>query len=164
MSSRARRSRPSRSNQPAAWVAPVARWAVKQGDRWVLLKADEVDWIEAAANYVRLHARGVAYLMRGTLSGLERTLDPARFVRIHRSTAVRLAAIKEIQPWFSGDYLVILHDGMTASEADIAAHARDRLAGYKRPRSVSFIAESDMPRTATGKILHRVLRDRLGGQ
>ncbi len=60
--------------------------------------------------------------------------------------------------------VVILHDGMTATDADITAHARDRLAGYKRPRSVSFIAEADMPRTATGKILHRVLRDRLGGQ
>ncbi len=57
--------------------------------------------------------------------------------------------------------VVILRDGMTADEADIVAHARDRLAGYKRPRSVSFIADADMPRTATGKILHRVLRDRM---
>lgn len=60
--------------------------------------------------------------------------------------------------------VVILHDGVNASAEDIAAHARERLAGYKRPRSVSFIAEADMPRTATGKILHRVLRDRLGGK
>lgn len=59
--------------------------------------------------------------------------------------------------------VVILHDGMHASEADIVAHARDRLAGYKRPRTVTFIGEPDMPRTATGKILHRVLRERLGG-
>lgn len=60
--------------------------------------------------------------------------------------------------------VVILHDGVNASAEDIASHARERLAGYKRPRSVSFIAEADMPRTATGKILHRVLRDRLGGK
>lgn len=60
--------------------------------------------------------------------------------------------------------VVILHGGTNASEADIIAHSRERLAGYKRPRSVSFIAEADMPRTATGKILHRVLRDRLGGK
>jgi acyl-CoA synthetase (AMP-forming)/AMP-acid ligase II len=59
--------------------------------------------------------------------------------------------------------VVVLHDGMSVSEADIVEHARSRLAGYKRPRSVSFIAEASMPRTATGKILHRVLRDRLGG-
>lgn len=59
--------------------------------------------------------------------------------------------------------VVILHGGANASESDIIDHSRERLAGYKRPRSVSFIAEADMPRTATGKILHRVLRDRLGG-
>ncbi|MBL8669649.1 MAG: AMP-binding protein [Alphaproteobacteria bacterium] len=58
--------------------------------------------------------------------------------------------------------VVILRDGKHAAEADIVAHVRDRLAGYKRPRSVSFVAEQDMPRTATGKILHRVLRQRLG--
>ncbi len=57
---------------------------------------------------------------------------------------------------------VILKDGMTVSEADIVAHARERLAGYKRPRTVNFISDADMPRTATGKILHRVLRDRMG--
>jgi fatty-acyl-CoA synthase len=59
--------------------------------------------------------------------------------------------------------VVILKDGRTASEADILDYARERLAGYKRPRSVSFIADADMPRTATGKVLHRVLRDRMSG-
>ncbi|MGE0768088.1 MAG: class I adenylate-forming enzyme family protein [Hyphomicrobiaceae bacterium] len=59
--------------------------------------------------------------------------------------------------------VVILHDGMSATEADIIAHAKSRLAGYKRPRSVSFIDDAAMPRTATGKILHRELRHRLGG-
>jgi acyl-CoA synthetase (AMP-forming)/AMP-acid ligase II len=58
--------------------------------------------------------------------------------------------------------VVILKDGQQATEADIIGHARGSLAGYKRPRSVSFITEADMPRTATGKILHRVLRERLG--
>lgn len=57
--------------------------------------------------------------------------------------------------------VVILKDGATASEEDIVAYARERLAGYKRPRSASFIADSDMPRTATGKVLHRILRDRM---
>ncbi len=59
--------------------------------------------------------------------------------------------------------VVILHDGAFASEAELADWCRERIAGYKRPRSFSFIAEQDMPRTATGKILHRVLRQRLGG-
>jgi acyl-CoA synthetase (AMP-forming)/AMP-acid ligase II len=60
--------------------------------------------------------------------------------------------------------VVILHDGAKASEADIIAHTRDLLAGYKRPRSVTFIADQDMPRTATGKILHRALKERLARQ
>ena len=57
--------------------------------------------------------------------------------------------------------VVILHEGAHATDADIMAHARNELAGHKRPRSVSFISEADMPRTATGKILHRVLKQRL---
>jgi len=56
--------------------------------------------------------------------------------------------------------VVILHDGRQPSESDIIGWCRDRMAGYKRPRSVAFIAEADMPRTATGKIQHRILRDR----
>ncbi len=59
--------------------------------------------------------------------------------------------------------VVVLHDGAAASEAELADWCRERIAGYKRPRSFSFVAEQDMPRTATGKILHRVLRQRLGG-
>lgn len=59
--------------------------------------------------------------------------------------------------------VIVLHENMTISEADLIAFARDRLAGYKRPRSVSFIADHDMPRTATGKIQHRILKQRLSG-
>ena len=56
--------------------------------------------------------------------------------------------------------VVVLHQGQTASEADIVDWCKDKIAGYKRPRSVSFIVEDEMPRTATGKVLHRVLRMR----
>jgi acyl-CoA synthetase (AMP-forming)/AMP-acid ligase II len=59
--------------------------------------------------------------------------------------------------------VIILKDRMTVTEAEVIAHVKDRLAGYKHPRSISFVSEEDMPRTATGKILHRVLRQRLGG-
>jgi acyl-CoA synthetase (AMP-forming)/AMP-acid ligase II len=58
--------------------------------------------------------------------------------------------------------VVVLHDGAHASEAEILDWCRDKIAGYKRPRAISFIAEAQMPRTATGKILHRVLRERMG--
>jgi acyl-CoA synthetase (AMP-forming)/AMP-acid ligase II len=58
--------------------------------------------------------------------------------------------------------VIVLHEGTTASEAEILEWSRDRIAGYKRPRSASFLAEDEMPRTATGKILHRELRLLLG--
>ena len=59
--------------------------------------------------------------------------------------------------------VIVMHDGATASESAVLEWCRDKIAGYKRPRAVTFIAEVEMPRTATGKILHRVLRERLGG-
>jgi fatty-acyl-CoA synthase len=56
---------------------------------------------------------------------------------------------------------VVLHEGMNASEADLIDWSREKLAGFKRPRTVSFVADAEMPRTATGKNLHRELRERL---
>lgn len=57
--------------------------------------------------------------------------------------------------------VVVLHDGVDASESEILDWCRDRIAGFKRPKSISFFSEAEMPRTATGKVLHRVLRDQL---
>jgi two-component system LytT family response regulator len=91
----------------------VNRWAVKQRDRYVLLRAEEVDWIESAANYVRFHTRAGAHLMRGTLAGLAQSLDPARFVRIHRSTIVNVDRVREIRPEWHGDFEVVLASGQT---------------------------------------------------
>jgi acyl-CoA synthetase (AMP-forming)/AMP-acid ligase II len=59
--------------------------------------------------------------------------------------------------------VVVMHEGRTTSEAEVLAWCRDKVAGYKRPRSIAFIEEGEMPRTATGKILHRVLRERFAG-
>jgi len=59
--------------------------------------------------------------------------------------------------------VVVLRPGVTAPESALIEWCRDRIAGYKRPRHVHIIAEAEMPRTATGKIQHRVLRDRLTG-
>jgi fatty-acyl-CoA synthase len=60
--------------------------------------------------------------------------------------------------------VVVLHQGEGATESDILDWCKDRIAGYKRPKSISFIAEDEMPRTATGKVLHRVLRNRYANQ
>ena len=60
--------------------------------------------------------------------------------------------------------VIVLHHDQVASVADILDWCKTRIAGYKRPKSISFVAESEMPRTATGKVLHRVLRDRYACQ
>jgi two-component system, LytTR family, response regulator len=89
----------------------VERLVVRSGGRIVILRIAEIDWIEAASNYVRLHAGGRDYLLRETMTALESKLDPAEFVRIHRSTIVRVDRIRELEPLFQGDYVVILTDG-----------------------------------------------------
>jgi len=87
------------------------RLVVKSGGRVYFLKIDEIDWVEAAGNYVRLHVSKDSHLLRETMNGIEGKLDVRRFMRIHRSTIVNLERIKELQPWFHGDYVVLLRDG-----------------------------------------------------
>ncbi|HUH12708.1 MAG TPA: LytTR family DNA-binding domain-containing protein [Longimicrobiales bacterium] len=89
----------------------MERVAVRAGERFVLLRADEIDYIEASGNYARIHAARKEYLLRETMTGLEARLDPREFIRIHRSTIVRTDRIRELEPLFQGDYLVILGDG-----------------------------------------------------
>jgi two-component system LytT family response regulator len=83
-----------------------------------------VDWVEADGDYVRLHTGKSSHLHRSTLSALEAQLDPAEFVRIHRSTIVRLARIRELQPYFHGEYVVLLADG---TKLKLSRSYRDRL-------------------------------------
>ncbi len=87
------------------------RLAVRVGENLLLLRTDQVDWIEAADNYVYLHCGGETHTLRETMNALERTLDPAKFLRIHRSAIVNLDRVKSLQPWFRGDYRVILSTG-----------------------------------------------------
>ena len=75
------------------------------------MKTEEIDWIDTVGNYVRLHVGKESHLMRETLNGLESKLDPNKFLRIHRSSIVNIDRVKELQPWFSGEYMVILRDG-----------------------------------------------------
>jgi two-component system, LytTR family, response regulator len=88
-----------------------SRFAVRERDRYVLVRTADVDWIDAAANYVRLNARGREYLLRATLADMERQLDPREFTRIHRSTIVNVGRIREIRVDAHGDYDVLLNDG-----------------------------------------------------
>lgn len=76
-----------------------------------MVDVEDIDWIQAADNYVTVHARGREHLLRETLAALERQLDPSRFVRIHRSTIAALDRIAELQPSSHGDFDVRLRDG-----------------------------------------------------
>ena len=89
----------------------LTRVMVKGAGRVVLLKVDEIDFIEADGNYAKLHVGRKAHLLREKMHDLEGRLDPAKFVRIHRSVIVNLDRIKEMHPHFNGDYIVVLDDG-----------------------------------------------------
>ncbi len=100
------------------------RVLVRTGDRAVFLRTDEIDWLEAEENYVRVHAGRESHLVRGTLAGLEERLDPARFIRVHRSHVVNLGSIRELHPWSHGDWMIVLRDGR---ELMLSRRYRDRL-------------------------------------
>lgn len=101
----------------------IERLVVKTSGRVFFLKVDEIDWIEAAGNYVKIHIGREAHMIRETMNGIENKLDPEQFMRIHRSTVVNIDKIKELHPMFSGDYAVILRNG---AELSLSRNYRDR--------------------------------------
>src|SRR5262249_16071069 len=89
----------------------AARFAVKTPQGALLVDADDVDWIEAAGNYVRLRVGAHAHLLSATISGMEERLDPRKFLRIHRSRIVNMERIKLLSSLFHGEYEIVLKDG-----------------------------------------------------
>ena len=87
------------------------RLVVKSGGRLFFLRTDEIDWIEAAGNYVRLHVGNTSHLLRETMNAIESRMDPEKFFRIHRSRIVNMERIQEMQPWLNGEYAVLLRTG-----------------------------------------------------
>jgi two-component system, LytTR family, response regulator len=108
------------------------RLAIKENGRVLLLDVDDIDWIEAVDDYVRIHMAKHVHVVRDTLTRLETRLASAKFLRIHRSTIVNARRIKEIQPWFQGDYVVILTDGTRLTSG---RSYRDRLQRLLRQSS-----------------------------
>jgi two-component system LytT family response regulator len=86
------------------------RLLVHEDGRARFVPVQDIAWVEADRNYLVLHCRAGTYTLRGTLDALEKTLDPKDFVRINRSSVVRLDAIRELHPWFHGEHKVILQD------------------------------------------------------
>ena len=89
----------------------LRRLVVPTGHRNVFIRTEQIDWIEADRNYIRLHVGGRSYLMRENLSRIASALDPATFCRIHRSTIVNIDRIQAVESLFRGEYVVVLHDG-----------------------------------------------------
>ena len=102
---------------------PSDRLVVKSGGRIFFVRTEEIDWVDAAGNYVRLHVKGDSYLFRETMAAMEARLDRTRFVRIHRSHIVNADRIKELQP-ANGDYIVVLRSG---TQLPLSRGHRDKL-------------------------------------
>lgn len=89
----------------------LERFAIKEKGRIFFVKAQDVDWIEAQDNYVRLHCGKEAHLVRQKIGTLQEELNPARFARVHRGAIVNVERIRELQQWFHRDYRIVLRDG-----------------------------------------------------
>lgn len=89
----------------------LERFVIKAGGRVFFLRADDIEWIEAAGNYVKLHVGAETHVFRETMNALEARLDPSQFFRIHRSHIVNIERVRELQPWFNGEYVVFLTSG-----------------------------------------------------
>jgi two-component system LytT family response regulator len=97
---------------PAAARPVIAeRFMVRKGERTVLVPVSDIRWLQSDGNYVELHTAQGTHVMRETLAHVEERLDPSRYVRIHRRVIVAIDFIRELQPWFGGDQVLILKDG-----------------------------------------------------
>jgi two-component system, LytTR family, response regulator len=102
----------------------LERLVIKASGRIYFLETSEIDWIEAEGNYVSVHSGKKSHLLRETISSLEAQLDPKKFLRIHRSSIVRIDRIQELQPWFHGEYRIILQNG---TQLTLSRNYRDKL-------------------------------------
>ncbi|WP_437292201.1 LytR/AlgR family response regulator transcription factor [Sorangium sp. So ce406] len=125
---RAREGAAGGSEPPAAGAGHPRRLAIKDGCRVVFLSVDEIDWIEAADYYVQIHAGGKSYLHRETMNSVEGKLDPARFVRIHRSAIVNRDRIKELRTQGRRETVVVLAGG---AELKVARSHREKLSALR---------------------------------
>jgi two-component system LytT family response regulator len=116
--------RPAQASPASPARGYATRILVRQEERLEFLPVESVDWVEAAGNYVRVHAGNRSELVRTTLAGLLEQLDPAVFVRIHRSAVVNVTRVRAIHPWYGGDYMATLADGQ---ELRVSRNYRDTL-------------------------------------
>jgi two-component system LytT family response regulator len=89
----------------------LSRIVVHTAGKKTIVNVADIDWVEANGDYLALHTVKDVFMHRGTLGALEQRLDPAEFVRIHRSTLVRISHIQQLEPYFHGDHCLTLRDG-----------------------------------------------------
>jgi two-component system LytT family response regulator len=104
----------------------VDRVTVRTAKGTLLLRTDDIDWIQADDYYARLHVGGRSYLLRETMRHLEERLDPRRFVRVHRSAIVNIDRVQTLQPYFRGAHVLTLKDGTQVTMS------RSRRAGFEK--------------------------------
>jgi len=95
----------------------LERIALKEAGRVTFLSIDEILWISSEGNYVKLHAKSETHLLRETMDAIEQKLNPQKFVRLRRSTIVRIEQIKELHPLFNGEFEVVLKNGIKLSSS-----------------------------------------------
>lgn len=98
--------------EQASGAEKTTRLAIKSGGRIYFIKTDEIDWVEATGDYVRLHVGNKAHLMHETMNGIHARLDHKTFFRIHRSSVVNIERVRDIQPLFKGEYIITLTSGV----------------------------------------------------
>ena len=127
----------------------TSRFVVRTGSRIQIVLVEDTDWISAAGDYTELHVRGRAHLLRESMNSLQQKLDPAKFLRIHRSRIVRTACIVELRGIDNREYLVKLSDGsehrssrtyadrleewLTSGEAEWGPASGQGKEGYRKP-------------------------------
>ncbi|HEV3050981.1 MAG TPA: LytTR family DNA-binding domain-containing protein [Longimicrobium sp.] len=112
--------------------AYLERLAVRVGRRIVVVRAEEVRWIEAEGNYARIHAGGKHYLLRQTLNALEVSLNPQKFVRVHRSAIVGVDHVREVHPLARGSYDLVLEGGEVVTTGQSYRERLQRVIGGVR--------------------------------
>jgi two-component system LytT family response regulator len=109
----------------------IARFIVRSRDKVVFLRETEIDWVEAADYYASLHVAGKTHLLRRSMASLEEELDPARFVRVHRSAIVNVDRVKEMQQSFRGESVLVLRDGARVRVSRARREELERRMGAK---------------------------------
>ena len=123
---------PSRLAEVLAALRPPAypeRLAIRSGARIAFVRTADIDWLGAADNYVEVHVGAETHLLHETLNALETRLDPARFLRIHRSRIVSVDRVRELRSMPHGEYEIVLHDGTRLSSGRSYRDRLSRLVG-----------------------------------